>query len=181
MLAILGHIDWAVAAGVITAVATAFIAGATILMWKSSTIATRIAVGQTMPILNFRVDRKEGPAWIVENVGKGVALNVLIAHETRDGKVEEPIRDYNALGPGMRYRIRWKPQPFKFVAQYTDVYQQRYTGVCARNVNSVCKEWLYEDWNEKKRKPLWQMVVDGEVVPDEDNGPQRKQSYPQGD
>ena len=178
MLDILCAIDWAVtvtaAAAIITALATAVIAWATILIRRSNTLATRISVGETMPMLNFRVDRKESPAWIVENVGKGVALNVRIAHETPKGKVEEPIRDYNAIRPGMRYRIRWKDKPFKFVSQYTDVYEQRYTALCARNVNRVHNGWLYEDWIEKDKKPLWRMVVDGEIEPDEDSQPQGK-------
>ncbi len=168
VLVILGAIDWAVA---VNTVATAVIALATILIWKSNKLATRIAAGGTMPILNFRVDRKEPPAWIIENIGKGVALNVWIAHEKLNGKVDEPVRDYNALRPERWYRIIWKDKPFKFVAQYTGVYEKRYTCVCARNVNNVLNGWLYEDWDKKKKKPLWLMVVDGEIKPDEDSLP----------
>ena len=170
---ILGAVDWVVA---LNAAATAVIAWATVLIWKSNLLANRIAVGETMPILNFRVDRKEAPAWIVENVGKGVALNVQIAHETQDGEVEEPVRDYNALRPGKACRIRWKHEPFKFVAQYTDVYGQRYACVCVGSVNSVRNGWVYEGWGEKAPKPLWRMVVSGEIEPDEDTRQQGDQS-----
>ncbi len=177
MLYILSSINWAVTvtavAAAITAVATAVIAWATILIRRSNALATRIAVGEIMPVLNFRVDRKESPVWIVENVGKGVALNVLIAHETPNGKVDEPIRDYNALLPGKFYRIMWEEKPFKFVAQYTDVYEQRYTVMCARNINSVRNSWVYEEWIEKEKKPMWRMVLDGEIEP-HDNIPQQE-------
>lgn len=168
LLDILSEIDWAVA---LTVAVMAITAIATMLIWRSNVLANRIAVGEIMPILNFRVDRKEAPAWIVENVGKGVALNVRIVHETQDGKLEEPIRDYNALRPQKYYRIIWKHKPLKFVAQYTDVYKQPYTAVCAHNTNSIHKGWLYKDWDEKEIRPIWRMAFAGEIDPVEDIQP----------
>jgi hypothetical protein len=151
-------------ATIVTAFAAAAMVWISWLLLKSNRIANRIAVGQSMPILNFRVDQNESPAWIVENVGKGVALNVLLAHVRPDGKVDEPLRDYNTLRPGMKYKIRWMPRPYKFVAQFTDVYGHCYSAVCERNKNSLHEKWLYQGWANLKNKPFWRMVVSGEVV-----------------
>lgn len=161
-------IDWTsratlIAAGA-TALATIVLSYFTWRMTQYGKAANRIAVRQNMPVLNFRVDRKEPPAWIVENVGKGVAMNILLTHETRSGQVELPVRDYNTFQPGMGYRIMWIDTPHKFIAQYTDIYENRYTATCVGNVNSIRDKWLYDDLPQRKRRPLWQMVVMGEVV-----------------
>lgn len=151
----------------LAALATCVMAWLTCSISKSNRLANLIAVRENMPVLNFRVDQSESPAWIVENVGKGVAMNVLLAHEMPDGKLEYPLRDYNALGPGMSYRITWMSKPFKFIAQYTDSYGSRYTEICVGNVNKNTEGWLYEDWSQREKRPYWRMVVMREIVPDD--------------
>lgn len=135
-------------------------------MAQSADASNLIAVRENMPVLNFRLTKEADFVWIVENVGKGVALNILLAHETPGGDIEKPIRDYNALQPGSEYRISWKPKPYKFVAQYTDIYGKRYTSDCERNVNRVKDGWLYGDWPERKKLPYWSLVVTGEITSD---------------
>lgn len=93
-------------------------------------------------------------------------MNVLLAHETPSGQVQTPIRDYNTFQPGMGYRIRWIYQPYKFIAQYTDIYENPYTAICVGNTNSIQGKWLYDDLPQRERRHLWQMVVMGEVVPE---------------
>jgi hypothetical protein len=165
---VLSVIDWTsmamVIAAVATAIATVVLAYLTRRVISCNETANRIAQGQNMPVLNFRVDRREFPAWIVENVGKGVAMNVLLAHETRSGQVQTPIRDYNTFQPGMGYRIMWINRPYKFVAQYTDIYENRFTATCVGNTNSIQSKWLYDDLPQRERRHLWQMVVMGEVA-----------------
>jgi len=152
-----------VAATVVMAWATVVMARLTRRIAKSNHLTNVIAIRENMPVLNFRLGQEEPLGWIVENVGKGTAINVLLTHETPTGEVWEPLRDYNTLQPGMSYRITWIQQPYKFIAQYTDIYRRRYTSICEKNTNGVQDGWLHEDWPQRKKVPYWRMVVAGEI------------------
>lgn len=161
--------------------ATVVMAVATVGIWRSSHLAHQLAIGETMPRLNFRPFRKDQPNWLVENVGKGVALDVLIAHETREGKIETPIRNYSALRPGDRYTLCWRIHPHKFIAQYTDAYGQKYTASCVSSVNSIRKGATH-GWSPEEARALWKMIVKGEVEVQEHRQQSRSsEDEPQGD
>jgi hypothetical protein len=142
---------------------TVIVAIATGLIAWSSHISNRILHAGSMPVLIFFVDRKKHPAWILKNVGKGIALNVLVVHENSIGEIGEPIRDYNCLSPEDHFRIKWEEYPYKLIAQYQDVYQNKYTVVCVKNINSIHHFELYKNWHPKKKRPLWQMIEKDEV------------------
>ena len=129
-------------------------------------ISNEIMKMESRPIINFYPDRSEFPDWIFINIGKGAALNLLVAHVNAKGEIDggKEIRNYNALLPGEFRRINWKQYPNKFVAQYQDIYNKDFTVVCEKNINTYYEEKLYKDWDDPtKQKPFWRMLLDGDA------------------
>jgi len=147
---------------IVMTLATIVMAIATVFVAKSSSASNRIIKSQSLPIINFSVDRNERPAWIIKNIGKGTA-NILVAHKKSNGEIEEPIRDYNVLSPGDYYRILWNETPNIFIAQYQDVYSNHYTVECGKSINKFEEKWLYNNWDKKERRQFWQMLGIKEV------------------
>lgn len=150
------------ASQVVMTIATVLMAIATWLIWQSNKLSNRILMAESQPIISFEVDRSATPSWIIRNVGKGTALNVLVAHKQRDGVVERPIRNYNSLEPGKWLRIHWK-YPNIFIAQYQDVYRNNFTVECGESINTYQEGKRYKDWDGEKKKQLWQMIAENEV------------------
>ncbi len=136
---------------------------ATWLIWRSNKLSNRILIAESRPIISFEVDRSTRPAWIIKNVGKGTALNVLVAHKQGDDVIERPIRNYNSLEPGKWLRIHWKTRPNIFIAQYQNVYGNNFTVECGESTNINQEGKIYKDWDSEQKKQLWRMIADGDV------------------
>jgi len=151
------------ASQVVMTIATVLMAIATWLIWQSNKLSNRILMAESQPIISFEVDRSATPSWIIKNVGKGTAFNVLVAHKQRDALVERPIRNYNSLEPGKWLRIHWKKYPNIFIAQYQDVYRNNFAVECGESINTYQEGKRYKDWDSEKKKQLWQMIADNEI------------------
>ena len=105
------------------------------------------------PILIFANIRREGPGhrWIVENVGQGPAINIILCcanHDCRWKDEENTLMP--ALPVGQQIALGFFSRAGAFCAIYSDVAGYHYTTVCMDNSNKITTRNLYPDVSHKR-------------------------------
>jgi hypothetical protein len=77
-------------------------------------------------------------SWIIENVGNGPALNVLIAQGDHNLKWnEENTVLISTIARGDKKRLTWILHPAALLAIYDDAHKHTYSTICHRNENKI--------------------------------------------
>ncbi len=136
----------------------------TFLILQSNRKSNDIAIINSKPVISFYPDKPEWPNWKFTNIGNGPALHILVSHQNSKGQIDKPIRHIDVLKPGQSIRIKWLKHPRKFIAQYNDIYNNKYTVECIKNINKYHTKTLFNSWYKtEKTKPLWKIMRDAEI------------------
>ncbi len=96
------------------------------------------------PILIFR---DIGSKWEVANVGRGAALNIIIAHAETEDHWDESVKCYS-LESGSKFTIFWRIEASMWIAYYNDVFGNYYLSTCKND------ETLIKQNNDESLFPL---------------------------
>lgn len=87
---------------------------------------------------NLEKEKGDNTSWIIENVGNGPALNVLIAGGTHQFDWnDEDITLIPAIGCNISRRLHWIKQKAALLATYKDIYGREYTTICVHNKHTI--------------------------------------------
>lgn len=129
---------------------------------------TKILQAELKPIISFGYACDNSQHWKIENIGKGPALNVLVAHE-RDNEIEKPIRNYGNIASNEDFYIPWELEPNVFFAKYNDIYGKNFVVKYDKTAGTLEEEVVgideFPEWCDQKPKLFWKMVSDGEIYP----------------
>jgi hypothetical protein len=98
-----------------TLIAVVSVAIATLSFIVNFWVGQRAAARARKPVLVF-VDDPERGCWVLQNVGNGPALNVLVAHQGKDGKWFNPVfapplaKEANSRSRFSRKTLRPRPR-----------------------------------------------------------------------
>lgn len=102
------------------------------------------------PILIFAVDVKVNK-WYVYNVGKGAALNIVIADDDGKEKWQNPMKCYS-LASGEKLLITWFTPAYRILGIYSDIFSTHlYSSICKSDetftekydlLNGELPEWI---------------------------------------
>lgn len=91
--------------------------------------------------------------WKLYNMGKGVALNIIVAERNKDNKEFKNPRKTYTLPQGGSIKIIWFKRPWELGAVYYDIFNQPYNSVCIHDETKVSKKGdndfpLISNWEE---------------------------------
>lgn len=102
-------------------------------------------------MLIFAVNHDQNK-WYVYNVGKGAALNVVIANDNpTNGEWINPKKCYS-LAPNEKMVITWFQAAHKILGIYTDIFNNNYTSICAGDETIPHKYGEALVWMERVKK-----------------------------
>ncbi|HYF32811.1 MAG TPA: hypothetical protein VD993_16920 [Chitinophagaceae bacterium] len=90
------------------------------------------------PIVIFAVDPIK-VRWYAHNVGKGAALNLVIARNG-EGNVWNDAKKCYSLGPNEKFYIGWFQGAGRIIANYSDMFQNNtYTSICQGDETTITR------------------------------------------
>ena len=108
------------------------------------------------PTLIFAVDVARNQ-WYIYNVGKGAALNVIIAEDHGDKTWQNPKKCYS-IASGEKLYIDWFVAAFRILGIYSDIFNNNcYASIC------ISDETLTEKFHMKE-EPQWVKDIKGKAT-----------------
>ncbi len=104
------------------------------------------------------VYRKDG--WYLENVGRGTALNIIVAQKyvkgESKGKWFNPVRT-PSLKTEIYFFLNWlgHENDTGIGANYEDEFGNKFTSVCGNDLTRVFDESIFPDWPESEIRRHW--------------------------
>jgi hypothetical protein len=126
--------------------------------------AERAAVLARKPVLVF-VDNPEGGAWILRNVGKGPALNVLVAQrDAREGAWMNPVIA-PPLEAGQTFELAWlgRVNDTGLGVSYSDFEGHEYTSTLGGERMRAYEGELLPTWSDGEKQRYWTLSA-GQAV-----------------
>jgi hypothetical protein len=116
----------------------------------------RAAVRARKPVLVF-VDEPEQACWVLQNVGNGPALNVLIAQRAQ-GQWFNPVR-VPPCGKDSSFPLRWlgRINVTGLGASYSDFENRRYTSTLGNDSSCFYEGDRLPSWDNAEIKVYWQL------------------------
>jgi len=111
---------------------------------------TRVEKRSVRPVLVFRV----GPdaTWVIENVGNGPAMNVLVGEQSWQNKTWDRIIQCNPIAVRDSITLPWLREARELAATYTDVSGRRYTSWCQSHLTEVLDGNKFGGWEPTGRE-----------------------------
>ena len=108
------------------------------------------------PTLVFVYDPNSG--WALRNVGRGPALNVLVAYrESNTSEWQMPIRLY-PLKNDDEIAVPWfGHDPEMLAVTYQDAHNAAYTSVCDNDLTTTYEGNRLPMWDERNIKKAWEL------------------------
>ncbi len=102
---------------------------------------------------------KEGAGWFLRNIGKGPALNILIAKRSETGEWYAPVR-VPPLPEEESFDLAWwgPADALEAGATYQDFRGHTYSSTCRHDLSKVYEERLLPDWSEEQIQRHWRYV-----------------------
>ena len=115
----------------------------------------RASVRARKPVLVF-VDDPEQGCWMLQNVGNGPALNVLVAQRD-SGHWFNPVRG-RPLAKDAAFGLEWlgRVNVTGLGASYADFEDRRYTSTLGNEVARAFEGDLLPDWSDSEIRRYWQ-------------------------
>ena len=92
---------------------------------------------KSIPILIFKVNPTTNN-WVVQNVGKGAALNILVTYSKQLDKWEKPTKIYS-LSDNLERELPWFKQPSQCSAVYYDYLGNVFSSICINDDTKFIK------------------------------------------
>ncbi len=113
----------------------------------------RASVTGVMPVLAFVYDR-DGQ-WILQNLGNGPALNVVVADKATETKEwSNPVR-LPPLPRDGQFALRVRPNVRWLGASYMDIEGHEYSATCVNDDSRVWPGRVLPRWPEEEVQPHW--------------------------
>jgi hypothetical protein len=93
--------------------------------------------------------------WTVQNVGKGVTLNILISSSRRQNEWEKPTKVYSVV-EGAEIKLSWVVGALQLSADYFDMNQNTFSSVCQNDDTEFIKNpdrVLFDKYNGEYNRP----------------------------
>ena len=121
-------------------------------------ISLRTYKASKKPVLRF--SRREGPEWVLENSGKGIACNVHIAEIAWDSNEQwiNYTRCYDIPADG-KTKLSWV-NAVEIGALYEDASRTKYATVCRNDINSMVEATSLEIKWPAKNSGAWKSEAD---------------------
>ena len=106
------------------------------------------------PVLVFLYDRERG--WIVQNIGTGPALNLIVADAHKGQDWSRPYR-LPSLAQGDTFELSWigHENVQKLGIDYTDFSSQQYATHAENDLSTVHDRWILPGWKEGQIGRHW--------------------------
>ena len=120
-------------------------------------IAQRAGVRARKPVLVF-VDDPERECWVLQNVGNGPALNVLVA-QRQGGQWFNPVLA-PPLGKDSAFPLTWlgRADVTGLGATYSDFEDRRYTSTLGGERSRTYEQNRLPAWPDEEIRRYWQVV-----------------------
>jgi hypothetical protein len=120
-------------------------------------ITQRATVRARKPVLLF-VDDPDRQCWVLENVGNGPALNVLVA-QRQGGRWFNPVFA-PPLGKDSAFPLTWlgRVNVTGLGAAYTDFEDRSYTSTLGGERSRTYEGSLLPDWSDHEIRRYWQAL-----------------------
>ncbi len=92
---------------------------------------------KSIPILIFKVDTTK-KRWTIQNVGKGVALNILISSSTEQDSWGKPTKVYSIM-EGEELDLQWITAALQLRADYFDMNENSLSSICQNDDTEFVK------------------------------------------
>jgi hypothetical protein len=103
---------------------------------------------KSIPILIFKVNRNK--KWAVQNVGKGVALNILVSYTEKKDQWLKPVKVYSII-EGQEIELGWFKASLQCGAEYFDMNGNVYKSICKNDDTEFIKDSsdnrIFENFN----------------------------------
>lgn len=91
---------------------------------------------KSIPILIFKVDNRK--KWAVQNVGKGVALNILISSSKEQDSWDKPTKVYSIM-EGAELNLPWISAALQLRVDYFDMNKNSLSSICQNDDTKFVK------------------------------------------
>lgn len=154
------------ASWIFTAINTLFLSLLSFVLYRSQEQREKFEANyleaDQKPIVIFYVDLASR-TWHIRNIGKGAALNIIVADNLGGvGKWENIYKCYS-LGPGEKYPIIWKQNFAQLLAIYNDIFSDKiFTSICLGDETTInhygltdpsLPKWILETKAHATRRP----------------------------
>lgn len=92
---------------------------------------------KSIPILIFKVDAVK-KMWIIQNVGKGVALKILVSYSKTQGNWEKPTKIYSLI-ENSEIELSWFEGSLQCSAMYFDYLGNSFSSICQNDDTQFVK------------------------------------------
>ncbi|HEU0295495.1 MAG TPA: hypothetical protein VFR47_22340 [Anaerolineales bacterium] len=133
--------------------------GAFIVSLTSLTISIlnnrRSAITGIKPVLVFVYNKDKG--WILQNIGNGPAMNIIVAQKKINGKWFDPVR-IPPISKSTEFVLTWLDHvnDTGLGATYTDFQDRAYSSTCANDLSRIFDGNILEGWKEQEIGQHWQ-------------------------
>ena len=101
------------------------------------------------PVLVFTLGSDR--VWMMKNIGRGPAMDVLVGEQTEDGIWTQVIR-CNPIAAGEATSLPWLEYAWELAATYRDVDNRDYTSRCRDHLNKTVTRNEFPDWTPMNRE-----------------------------
>jgi len=102
------------------------------------------------PVLVF-AQSTDTTLWVLHNVGKGPAMDVLVGDGTRDGEWAQIAR-CNPIAAGASVDLPWLRHAWELATTYVDVTGRQYTSSCKDHRTTIDRRNKFPDWKPDDRE-----------------------------
>jgi hypothetical protein len=92
---------------------------------------------KSIPILIFKVNADKN-IWVIQNVGKGVALNILVSYSQKQDNWEKPTKIYS-LTENSEIELSWFEGSLQCSAMYFDYLGNSFSSICQNDDTQFIK------------------------------------------
>jgi hypothetical protein len=119
-------------------------------------VAHRAAIRARKPVLVF-VDDPERDSWVLQNVGNGPALNVLVA-QLQGGNWFNPVLT-PPLATGAAFPLQWlgRINTTGLGATYSDFEDRRYTSTLGGERSRTYEDGRLPEWPDEAIRRYWEL------------------------
>ena len=114
----------------------------------------RNSIASVRPVLVFEYSRESG--WVLRNVGRGPALNVVIHHRPKGGEWFKPVR-VPPIGAQESFVGSWlgHVNTLALGASYADVDGRMYSSVTASDLTTTYTRYVFPKWRNDQIGRHW--------------------------
>ena len=115
----------------------------------------RSAITGIKPVLVFVYNQERG--WILQNIGNGPAMNIIVAQKQVNGQWFNPVR-IPPISKGTEFVLTWlnHVNDTGLRATYTDFQDRSYSSTCGNDLSRIFDGNKLLDWKEGEIGQHWQ-------------------------